>query len=201
MLVEWLIFGGIIFYAILAILTVVFILCIHNDCEGSPIVMLALFLAAWFLVGDMKSVFEVKPMLFLWYPLAYLGIGLSWCIPQWIVFLDRIKRRYAKELKDFKVRNGIAEGIPIPEKHWSNWGDNLYGFRDSGLSFNTKTGVLTPPQFSSNKKHISSWVILWPWSMLDTLLGDIVMRFVDWAVGLHKRMFQAISNWMFKDFK
>jgi hypothetical protein len=197
MIVEWLIFGGVVFYVLLAILTFIIVLCVHNQCEGHSIFILGLFLLAWFLAGDMRHVIQADPMRILWYPLAYLGIGFLWCFPQWVLFLDRIKRAYKEELVSYL---GCIKKKSLEKLDWKVWQDRcrLDLFCDAGLVFDGDTGVLTPPQFNENKGRIAGWVILWPWSMLDSLLGDVIKRFVDWCVSLYKRTFQAISNWMFR---
>lgn len=197
MFYELLITNTIWFWLIFAVLTMFTIIMIRVRSESCGVFALGLFLLVWLLFGDLAEWIRPNPLRLLWYPLSYVVVGFGWCVPKWLIFLDKIKRTYIEKLIIFLKGRKTDK---LSKDDWKDW-SALIGYNpyyDAGMSFSSATGVLTPPQFSNNKERIAGWVILWPFSMLDTLLGDVLKRIVDKIVSLYKRLFQAISDWMFR---
>lgn len=200
MIAEWIVAGSLSMAVVLAVLTIIVTACVHNRIEGGGIFAAFVFLAAWAVFGDLVKVVQSDPRLLLWGTLGYVGVGLLWCVPSWVLFLDKIKRAYSKRLAQFRIDRKIAGDANLAPEYWGSWATCVCydPFRDAGMDYNSETGVLTPPQFSNNKERITGWALLWPWSMLDALLGDVVRRGVEKIIELYRRMFQAISDWMFR---
>ena len=199
MFYEILVAGTIWFWLILAVLTVLAAIMCRIRWEGLGIFCLGFFLLTWWLLGDLAEWIRPDPMRLLWYPLGYVAIGFCWCLPKWIIFLDKVKRLYLKHLAYFIDHRKTGQKGPLTKDDWKAWSDNAEcycGF--SGLRFTSDTGILTPPQFNNNKERIAGWIVLWPWSIIETMLGDVIKRIVDKIVDLNKWLFQAISNWMFR---
>lgn len=191
MFIELLVAGTIWFWLVLLVLTIIGVIACRVRWEGFGIFCLGIFFLAWWLLGDLAKHVQPDPWCLLWYPLGYIGIGLAWCIPKWIFFLDKIKRSYRAAL----------DGFGLTKEKWKDWSSQVgCWWYDQGMSFDSHTGKLTPPQFNSNKERISGWAVLWPWSVTETLLGDVIKRIVDEIIHLCKWLFQAISDRMFREF-
>jgi len=198
MIAEWLMLGGVLFWIALAIVSLVVLIAFrHESCEPIGIFAIALFLFSWWFVGDIyHSISSQQIWNIVGFALAYPAIGLAWAFLRWMLFLDKVKDVYKSRLVQFEKTNGR-----LNKDNWRAWSyEACTGIcHDAGLTFDQATGKLTPPQFSSNKERIAGWVALWPWSVIDAILGDILARLCRWLVSLFRKSLQAISNWWFAD--
>lgn len=195
MFVDLILIGGILFWILVAVLSAIVVGCIHSRGEGFGFFSIGCFFLLCLFAGNLwpftKAHWDMILVCLACYPL----VGIAWSVPRWILFLDSIRNEYKRQLAQFTKSIG-----PVSEhaKAWaSRVGNNP--FYDAGLTFDIATQKLSPPQFCNNKERIAGWVMLWPWSIIDTLLGDVLARIGDWIVSAFRRSFQAISNWMFSD--
>jgi hypothetical protein len=201
MFVEWVMFGTVLFWLIVTGISLLAVLCLHAKYEGPLVLLGGLFLLVWFLAGDMKQTVSGITLDALWYAGAYVAIGLVWCWPKWILLLNKCRIAYLDELVDFRHAHSIPANEPLPKKLWESWRNQIGHedvFCEIGLKFDTETGKVVPPTAYQNKAAITSWAILWPWSMLESLLGDVFKQIVDFVCRLYRRTFDAISRWMFR---
>jgi hypothetical protein len=196
MFIEWLIVGECIFWVAIAVLSIAFVACVHNRREGFAIFLAVVFAGVCVAVGDLGRLVINNLAVVLVTVCAYPLVGVAWTIPRWILFLDSIKRSYLAKLTSFVGKSG-----KLTEDKWVSWSIEMGcdPFYDAGMYFNSKTGKLTPPQYTSNKERIAGWIVLWPWSMVDALLGDLLARFFRWLVDLLSHAYQRLSNWVFSD--
>ena len=193
MLPQWIIIGGILFWSLLAVLSVVIVISVHDHIEGFALSVAGLFIVACILFGNLYPWAKANVSVLIWYAIAYPLIGVAWSFPRWLLFLDKIKREYKARLAKFGE---------LSKDRWDKWEDEVSGcylFYSVGLVFKGDTGKLTPPQFQDHKGRITGWMLLWPWSMIDALLGELVFRFFRWMRDSLKRFYQAISDKMFLD--
>jgi len=193
MLPEWIVIGGVLFWGILAVLSFVAMISIHNRCEGFALTALGLFAVVCILFGDLYPWAIANASVLIWCAVAYPLIGVAWSFPRWFLFLDRVKSEYKSQLAEFGK---------LSKDKWGEWGRVVvcsWSLYDAGLQFDAETGKLTPPPFHSNKERIFGWMLLWPWSMLDALLGELVFRVLRWVRDSLQRFYQAISDKMFSE--
>ena len=193
MFAEWIIFGSMAFWVITAALSFLLAICIRTRREGFGIFAFAVFMAACFFAGDLRHTAAENIGMFLLCGAAYPAIGLLWSVPRWLLFLGELKRKYKEAVAVYLSRNGKSD------RSLSEWISMVVLLQDAGVKYDSATKKITPPQFCDNKERIAGWVFLWPWSMLESLFGDILSRVCDWLVGLFRRGFQALSNWYFSD--
>ena len=198
MFVEWIIVGGLLFWLLAAVITFIMVVSMHNRNEGLAIFVMFISLLVWFLAGDLRTHMPSNPLDYLLAPVFYIIVGLVWAVPKWTLFLWSIKEEYISRLAEFKKKHNITTK-GIPEEYQNKWkeGANYGWLQESGAFY--RDGKLTPPQFSKNKERIVGYVFLWPWSMLESLIGDVLKRIVNWVIELCSSVFQSVSNWMFSD--
>ncbi|MFA5766391.1 MAG: hypothetical protein WC919_00520, partial [Candidatus Paceibacterota bacterium] len=105
---------------------------------------------------------------------------------------EEISSKYSLTITDF-VKNKDA---------FKNWMSSVYEIgRYNGMRVNDD-GILTPPQYHDNKARLLTWAILWPWNVLWVCVRKPIIWIFEELLNLQilKRISQAMSNWMFKDF-
>jgi hypothetical protein len=188
------VFGGFLFIALLVVLIVLEMILIATRNEGGGIIYLFVFFLLWFLFGDLGLLIKESPLAIVWMPALYLLVGVVWSFPKWVLFLASVRDKYRAELAEYRDKDNVPGDVPLSEKARIT---SSYYFTDVGLSYDTKTGVLTPPTFSKNKERIAGYIVLWPASILHSLLGDVMARIVRWLVKLFRKTYEALSSWMF----
>ena len=191
MLCGFLAFGGILFWCFLALISILF--CASSEWDDEPgwtIGGVILFGLLWFLCGDLTAVFKNEGWkLAYWIP-GYIGAGLIWTFPRWLVLLKRAKKEYKQALAAFK-----------PEKerpHFVHSWDFQRLEREYGFSYDADNKI-TPPSFEHNRSRMINWVLLWPWSIFWTFCRDGLYQLTDALLGIFGGWHQRLSNWMFKD--
>jgi hypothetical protein len=194
MFAEWIIIGGLLFWGLFGLLSAVLVVSVHNRCESFAFFATGLFIVTCLFVGNLAGVIVANAATIILCAIAYPLIGVAWSFPRWVLFLTDLKRRYSERLINFMKSKG-----ELQKENWKRWAEEISGdpFCDAGMSFDSNLGKVNPPQFYDNKERIAGWIALWPWSMIDALLGDVLTRFFRWIGSLLKRFYQAISDRVF----
>jgi len=210
---------GIAFLVILATLSIVFIILSAVDepsPQGSSIVLfITLVLAALFT--------EAGPAAWTSPWTAVLCVGgyfLTGCIysifVRWPLYLYGLRRQLKAVKVGLLLDNNIdlsTVGVPksstgsnviIGPNHklFKLWASRVYDIgRYNGMCINNE-GILIPPQYHDNKARLLTWAILWPWNVLWVCIRKPIIWIFEELLNLQilKRISQAMSNWMFKDF-
>jgi len=190
---ELLIFGGWIFWLFIALATVLFLACAEHDNKSSATIGAAvLFFVVWFFFGDLWALVAADPWQCLYWPAAWLGIGTLWSLPRWMILLHRARTEYKESHRIWLEAND----------HKENWFES-YRFRDLANRYGLDVITInkTPPEyklvsptFEHNRERLVNWILLWPWSMMWTLIRDGFYRLLD----NFSKVYQRISVWMFR---
>lgn len=120
---------------------------------------------------------------------GYLICGSIWGVVKWWFFVHHARRKL-----DECVEN-LRDSFPEKYKdHAINSPVYINEFYSRGLSPEA-------PRVSKNKSKIMTWMILWPWSLLWTMLNDPIRRFFSWVIRILSAQLQAMSDNAFKDIK
>ena len=111
---------------------------------------------------------------------AYFAAGAMWGVVKWYFWLKKTKRK----LMSFKSEH-------------PNWTDSdlIRVIRVAGIGGNF------PPDVSDHKAKIMGWMMLWPASMVWTMLNDPVRRIFEEIYDRIGGGLQAMSDRVFQDFK
>lgn len=201
MLTELIIFGGIAFWVLVAVLFLALLIATETESPGWATSLLLIFIAVNVAFGNVGTFVVQSPMKVLYVVLGYALAGILWTFPAWILFLRKVRKSYLETRssfaleKDFQVSpRGNFEGIPAEHR------DAFYRKvvyvepRDSGLDYDTKKDSLDLPTFSKNDWRFYLWAIAWPVSVVNTVIGDFLVNVLK---SLHK-IYDHISSSIFK---
>lgn len=113
-------------------------------------------------------------------PFIYIVAGVFWgAYIKWPIFVKRwewkmeeIVRIYIRD-RDLRDEKGeLLTRIPLSHQHT---------FRDF-LVQQTGNSRGEAPNWKDHKQRIITWCIYWPWSILSTLLRDLIQNLVEWCL-------------------
>jgi len=197
---------GIAFLVVLAILSIVFIILSAVDepsPQGSSIVLfITLILAALF--TEIGPATLANPWIAASYVGGYFIVGCAYSIfLRWPLYLFGLRKEAKAAREKILARHGIEYSDLTKNKAaLKDWISSVYEIgRYCGMRVNDD-GVMTPPQYHDNKARLLTWAILWPWNVLWVCVRKPIIWIFEELLNLQilKRISQAMSNWMFKDF-
>jgi hypothetical protein len=103
---------------------------------------------------------------------AYIPVGVLWSFFKWLLVLRSAKLRYEAKRAKFLMGHGVNTGCEIPEHLVKEWREEVYGRYDE----HPKDDFC--PRASEHKNSILCWIGYWPFSVLATVLGDLVEHIV-----------------------
>ena len=198
---------GLVFLSVLAVLSILFIILSAVDDpspQGSSIVLLVV-VALVALFTDAGQLVLGHPWSAVLYALAYFAVGCVYsAFLRWPLYLNGLRRKLNAAKKDVLDRAGLAaDTIITKDSHlFKAWAADVYDIgRTNGMRLNDD-GKLQPPQYSDNKARLTTWAILWPWNIFWVLVRKPIIWIFEELLSLQilKRICQAMSDWMFKDF-
>ena len=181
MLLEFLAVGTIGFYVLIAIAAILMSELLDTEHPATATFVACVTVAALAILGNFNPLpwLSANPMTAAAYLVAFFAVGTLWGVAKWYFYLRNSRR---------KMEEIIAE-YPSYDKN-----DLERAFYRRGLP--TKF----PPMVGDHKTRILGWMMLWPASMLWTLLNDPVRYIFEEIYSRLGGMMQSISNYAFKDF-
>jgi hypothetical protein len=191
-------FGGLFFWAFVAIMTVVLIIAVDREKPAAASGWIILTLVALTLLGNgywWTWILE-NPIYFLYGVLAYLAIGIVWTFGKWYFFLLNAADYYAGRRAAWMEKKGLKVIKTDDEK------EELRNHISTNLGYSKWAGQSFPPQPSDNVSSIFIWLMYWPFSLLWTLINDpvrrvgmfIYRRIQDALAGLSRRTFNKFNE-------
>lgn len=142
MITHLILFGGVLFWTIIALAALVVTVCVGNEKGGgavfatvAAVVILALF--------SNVSLASLTFGTFLLYLLAYLAVGTGWALTKWEFFLRRVKAYVLETKAAGKSKDHIETRL-------------RYDFDVAAF----------PPVPSEQSSRISIWLFYWPASVV-----------------------------------
>jgi hypothetical protein len=206
MIIILLAIDGIAFLSVLAVLSIIFIALSAVDepsPQGSSIVLLiALVLAALFTEAGPAA--WAHPWAAALYAGGYFLVGCVYSIfVRWPLYLYGLRKQVKAAREEISSKYSLTITDFVKNKDaFKNWMSSVYEIgRYNGMRVNDD-GILTPPQYHDNKARLLTWAILWPWNVLWVCVRKPIIWIFEELLNLQilKRISQAMSNWMFKDF-
>jgi len=176
MLLEFLAVGTWGFWVLLAIASITMSEMLDHDSPGYATVVALVTAAVIVFFGGFNPISWIKanPTDFGLYAVGYFVAGTLWSVFKWYFWLLNIRRK----IMEYKAVYPLATR------------SDLY---NEGLPTDF------PPQVSKYKSRILGWMMLWPASMVWTVINDPVRHIFEWIYDHIGGGMQAISNRVFRD--
>jgi hypothetical protein len=130
-------------------------------------------------VPDVLSFVQSHPKLTALYVLSYFGIGFAWSVFKWAKqFLDTNSKELAKiAAKESKTPYEVyLDHLKIDEYAWDDKRHSLYD-------------NLTKLDLLSRANQVGTWILWWPLSIVEYILGDLLVDLGKLIVRLFKRVY------------
>jgi hypothetical protein len=183
--------GGVLFWILTAIAFLALVVEINSNKVGSAFVTLLAYAAVIVLLSDIPvwTWIKANPLYILYGFAAYVGAGAVWSVIKWWFYLLNMRDRYETLRSDWLGIRNLKE-VPVNDPvQYQTFKEQVVAKVDYRHSF--------PPVATEHKGKITTWMTFWPFSLVDTILGDFLARVFKtvhaWLAGLMQR----ISNGVF----
>ena len=136
-----------------------------------------------------------NPWTILWGVLAYITIGSVWGVIKWYFYVSDEREAYEDRKRSWlesKGHPGVTKVPPELKEEWTTyvcdntrWGKWDYSATVRGSKDKNKPIVDVKPIAWRNKARITRWMAYWPFSMIWSLLDDII-----------RKVFRHIQKWL-----
>jgi hypothetical protein len=128
--------------------------------------------------------------------LSYFAIGVVWSIVKWYFFVHNKMVKYNDYKAKFLAENNATELTPELAVKLV---DTIAGSPRRYSGYNDSEGVSAkPPLASENKSRLTRWGTYWPFSIVGTLLNDVVRRTWEYIYEMLQTTYQRMSEAIFK---
>jgi hypothetical protein len=121
-----------------------------------------------------------------WVP-AYLVLGVAWVFVKWYLFLKRERRRQEERHEDYVERVNVRNEYAKSAAAKSN------DLNKERVLEPIRPLELEPPRARDNKDKIISWLVWWPFYVVNSALKDALTTIYDLIAGsldrISKRVF------------
>lgn len=182
MITEWIMVGGIIFWILTALVSLILISAVANDSGQGATAVAGLYLATIVLLGDFAPIAWIiaNPIDALIGFGAYYIAGVIYTYFKWYRFCLTMRNNYLREKRDFLDRHGIT-GDEIPSNLMSRF------------------TPVTAPKVGRHKSTIIMWLAYWPFSLAGTFVADIIHNVFIGIYNYISGSLQRVSDNVWKD--
>lgn len=195
MLLSFFVVGGLWFWVLTGILFISVLICDGKDEAGWAWGFILGYLVLIHVLGD-ANIFKlasVHPWTVFSVILGYMTAGVLWSIPKWYMFVQRIKDNVVSLKRSFLKDEEATLATPIPEEAMDSW-HNTYSKHQLDIFPYSPTGRDFPPRPSQHKSRITSWMSLWPISIINTFFFDFMVRGWEWAQARLQTFYYNVSK-------
>ena len=200
---TFLIFGGVWFWALVILASILLLLALEADSGVFATVVLLLATTLTLVLGNWSWVewLIANPLYAVGGVAAYVLIGIIWSMVKWWFHVRKIAKNQ-REARTYWLQeradsppgnvklyeNALATGVldPVLQKAWE---DNIRRHCYDSIK---------KPYASENKKKIMGWLAYWPWSFLWTFINDPVRTFFNWLYESLSGLYQRIADSAFR---
>jgi hypothetical protein len=128
--------------------------------------------------------------------LSYFLLGAGWSLVKWFFYLHKQRIKYEEYKAKFLEENKAKELTPELAAKLS---DTIAGSPRRYAPYNDSEGVTaTPPSARAHKGDLTRWATYWPFSIVGTLLNDVVRKAWTYIYELLQSTYQRMSNYVFR---
>lgn len=181
-------FGGVLFWTIVGVFTLIIATQINGNRTGLASITLiaAIGLIIGFTSAPIRWLLD-NPVYILYGFGAYLGAAMVWATVKWRAFyLPKIFEAYEAHRKKWLASRELKE-MPADPQVREQFAKNA---REYGVDVSRTRMV------SHNKGRITTWMIFWPFSLIETFFGDFLSRVFTTLYKMVAGGFQRMSDGM-----
>jgi len=180
LILEFLAVGAWGFWILISISAIIMSELMDTDNPGWATVTAVITVAILAILGNFNPLewLRTNPMEVAFYVVSYFIAGVMWGVTKWYFWLQKTKRKIMA-LKN-EHPNWTDTDLVRMMKVAGIWGD-------------------FPPKVGDHKAKIMGWMMLWPASMVWTVLNDPVRRIFEEIYNRIGGGLQAMSNRVFRD--
>lgn len=188
MLAEFLMFGGVLFWIIVGVLGLIITTQVHNEKVGwAAFTLIAVIAGLVLLTNIPKLLADTPPSHYLYAFLGYLAAAALWALIKWRGFyLPGLFRRYEDLREKFLIGKKLDE-MPTDPAVLKEFTDD-YQVQRLNVGYNRMV--------RNNKSRITTWMIFWPFSLLETFVGDFLANVFDRIYRSMAGLLQRMSDGM-----
>lgn len=207
---ELFVFMSLPFWGLLLFELVFLFSCVSYKTNTPAIISILLLLVVLQFFGQIpifQFIYE-NPLVILIYFLSYLLIGIIWAVIKWYLFVVDNYHKYDELMDSFigikkSERAEIVKNKLTPEqiKEWK-----IFFSKNSRFSEYNFWGVYQEynlidykPNPKNYKNNITNWLMLWPFSLLNTLFADFLFKLFKHIYNCIKEFLTKITNHVWKD--
>jgi hypothetical protein len=123
--------------------------------------------------------------------LSYFAIGIVWSIVKWYFFVHNKMVKYNDFKAEFLKTNKADAMTPELAASFMDHLKNRYDARNEGIDG-------TAPLASEHKAALTRWGTYWPFSIVGTMLNDVVRRAWEYIYEMLQTTYQRMSEAIFK---
>lgn len=196
MLTPLITFGGILFWLLTLVAFVASVGSMSSQKIGRTVLVLMGYLAlvVLFTNADPMSWVKTNWLLCLYGAGAYLAAGVVYMIIRWQIFSSKVATLYSQIRDSFLAKSDNANILQTPKGK-----EELLEAvrRDYKM---TDLGGSVPLLVRRNKARLSTWIIFWPISATEYLLGDLLTDVINGIVQAFSGMMQRMTDRKFSKF-
>jgi len=188
---DFITFGGVLFWIIVSIITLAIAAEINSEKVGTAVVTLVGTFAAIIAFTDVNTSvwpsLAAHPMYIIYGFLCYLALAVIWATIKWRVFyLPKIFDAYDEYRRSWLAQKGLKD-MPADQQT-----------RDAFSSAARSAGVDVSytRMVRNNKARITTWMVFWFFSLIETFLGDFLQRVFASLYKAVAGLFQRMSDGM-----
>ena len=184
---EVFLIGSFWFWFLFVVAPIIFI-SVALFSKNIPIASVVLFgaLAATWIFTDFHIIWLFQnPWWTLTYVAGYVLFGIGWaCIKWYTLSLDKLEE-FLVQKENIQKQYDEPPIIAGPRSEtFAQYVRHFYNF---------------PPSPGDYKEDIYTWLVFWPLSILETLIGDYILRFAKFIYTRLVTTFDRITTHVFKD--
>lgn len=189
--------GSIWFWIVLAIAAISIIILVEVEQGGwaTFALLVGAFLINWIAKGGLLTTLTAHPWVAVKYVVFYFLIGCGWGMVKWFFFLHKRLSKYNEYRQKFLRENQATELTPALAKKFLKWlaDVQLYNYNQ-----NAKI-TAEAPLAKDHKGDIIRWMSYWPFSMIGTLLNDVVRKAWKHIYNFMAKAYDAVSSYVFRN--
>lgn len=137
---------------------------------GALLVLLLFSAYFWLSLGVNAFAYAwANPLLSIFYAFAYLTLGLLWTIAKWLLYVRAEVKGLTSEVREQYASRDMEHLSKYTFVEWLYYSKRLSRAKD-------------------NEGLIACWVILWPVSIVWTLVDSYVREVITWLVTIYDRI-------------
>lgn len=187
--------GGLLFWlgTLVLFLTTVGFMSFHRTGRALLTVLVYVAAVALFTDANLLGWLRIHYILAAEYVAGYLVLGTVYMIFRWTMLSSQVARLYSDIRADYMAGKNIQVITTQAEK------DEL----STQVSYSSELRdlkVSVPLLVRANKARLTGWLTFWVFSLVEYILGDLLVNLVDTIVHMFSGFMQNITNRKFQKF-